>query len=453
MRALVFALLLAGCAHSLPAPDFSAITAISDASADPKKEPAERFELEWQLAQALERAGLFHLTTVYLMPLVRNPEHPHRREAIQALLRLHEGGRDHLLIPAVLQQVGEVSGLTELEGARLAWLQAFNAYRRGELEQTLELCARVAPASPLFERAQYLRALALSDPRQAGAARVKEAIGVLEQIAPQARDMEALVLLALGRLTYREQRWADARRWYDEAAKLESIRPQALVEQAWVFIQLGDWKAALSNVTRGEVWNAGRSEAPMLEALALHYSGRPADAEAVIQRIQSSPALKHDWRTEEDESLALEALTSRRLVSADEQTQLRRNVRLARLVSMLDTLDAELNVINQVAEWKRLGLHATFSRYLAMHRRPIKITAEHYALMELRELQLLTAFDRDVAELVGVEVALSRRDVPLAIRRLESVASKLPKTMPGTSDLWFRVAALQQAKAPSAQRA
>jgi hypothetical protein len=467
MRSLLLALVLTGCAHSQPQvarlAELKTIAGLGKALEDPNQPPSARLEIEWQLAQALERAGLLNLAFLYSVSIERALKHPHRVDAVRSLIRSQEPRHDDLLVPAILKQMAEGDQAPELppeETARLAWLRARIAFRIGKLQDVVSMCTSVPAQSPVFARCEYLRALALSDERLNSGAGTDEAIAILERLAQtitaaheNGDGVRAQTLLALGRLAYRQQRWRNSVLWYRQAAKIPSVRARALVEQSSALLRLEEWDGALALLTRDEVRDSAIPEAPLMEALAWHYAGRWIEVEAAMVR-----ALAHDfsetvdWKTASAER-ALKALRTESGIAAGALKIFKTNLRLQRLLSSIGSFEAELETVNRVELWKESGLGARFARFLRLNLEALEKAAGHLALMELRSLQTEKTGTRDRLLMLGVEASLARKDVEFAIQRLESVLAKLPDTGPATSDTLFRLAALKQARAELLQGA
>lgn len=67
-------------------------------------------------------------------------------------------------------------------------------------------------------------------------------------------------------------------------------------------------------------------------------------------------------------------------------------------------------------------------------------------LNELQQQQAAQAFALDMADIVGIEFALARRDVELAIARAERTLARLPARSLPTSDMLLRLVALKHAR-------
>lgn len=62
---------------------------------------ARVLEAEWELVQAIERAGLLNLAFLYATPLTRAPTHPHHLDGLETLARLQALRQDDFLIPSL----------------------------------------------------------------------------------------------------------------------------------------------------------------------------------------------------------------------------------------------------------------------------------------------------------------------------------------------------------------
>lgn len=374
MRWLVLLIALSGCAHS-----------------------------KWQV---LEHDGLLSLASLYAVPVAQDAKDPHRAEALSALVRLQELRHDDLQLPETLDRLARGGArFIEPDASRVAYLRARIALREGNFAEAVSLCEQVIPSSQLFERAQYLRAIALADFRLERSA---ESIAIFERLANQAVDPKVKIqaTLSLGRIAYREQRWSDSVRWYSEVAKHEPLRARVLVEQAWALGQLGDWDAARANVTSDEVKRSGISEAQLVEALALRGSGRGDEAEMIILREAPDVPISPDDRL----------------------------------------MSVEANIASGEAELKKVK-SAELARQLNQNLKTLRRAAGDLASKNLEAQQEEKAATAGRLALLSVELALERKDLETAIKRQEALVAQPPVDGPLLSELRLRLAALQRAKA------
>ncbi|MDP1827412.1 MAG: hypothetical protein Q8L48_29350 [Archangium sp.] len=459
-------ILITSCAHQ-PAPspprpvriataDALAILALDrELSSSPEGAP-RRFEAEWELVQALERAELLNLTFIYAVRLVRTPLHPHQVDGLETLARLQELRQDDFLIPSLFNtefQKPSPPALSAPAMARVAWLRARIAFRRGKHADALALCAQVPAGAPVFARTQYLKAIMLTDVRVEGGAGAGEAATILERLAGPAdpkqeggEQVREQALLALGRLAYGQKRWADSVRWYEQAAQLAPIRARALFEQSFAFMQQRDWVSALARLRSGEVRNSGLTEASLTEAMVLHYSGDPAAAEVALEQARHGPETV-DWN-EAEPARAADAWRTGRGVAPEPLALAREDRRLARLFASIESFELERRLVLDTAEWRGTGTAASFAQFLTQNLETLQKTSAILAHGEFKELQRFSSFHAQAADLVGIEVALARRDLNGAIGCAERTLTALQgEGGPVASDLMFRLAALKQARA------
>lgn len=417
---------------------------------------ARRLEVEWELAHALERAGLLNLAFIYATPLARTPAHPHHLDGLETLARLQALRQDDFLIPSIFNQYFEKPNPAVLSApamARVAWLRARIAFRRGQHADALALCAQVPAGAPVFARAQYLKAIILADVRFEAGARSGEALTILERLARPAdpkqeggEQVREQALLALGRLAYGQKRWADSVRWYEQATQLAPIRARALFEQSFAFIQQRDWASALARLRSSEVRNSGLTEASLTEAIALHYSGDPAGAEGALQKARH-PLDTVNWNEAEPARAAVAWRTGRD-VAPQSLALAREDRRLARLFASIESFELERRLVLDTAEWRGSRTAEDFERFLTLNLGTLQKTSAVGAHNEFKELQRFSAFHAQAADIVGIEVALARRDLNGAIECAERTLSPLESEGgPAASDVRFRLAALKQARA------
>lgn len=458
-------ILITACAHQAPSPRqpvriVAAADALTILALDRELSSTDtlprRLEVEWELVPVLERAGLLNLAFIYATPLARAPAHPHHLDGLETLARLQALRQDDFLIPSIFNQYFEKPNPAVLSApamARVAWLRARIAFRRGQLADALALCTQVPAGAPVFARAQYLKAIVLADVRVEAGARSGEALTILEGLAgpadPKQEGAEQVreqALLALGRLAYGQKRWADSVRWYEQAAQLAPIRARALFEQSFAFIQQRDWASALARLRSGEVRNSGLTEASLTEAIALHYSGDAAAAEAALEQARH-PLDTVDWN-EAEPARAADAWRTGRDVAPRPLALARENRRLTRLFASIESFELERRLVLDTAEWRGTGTAASFEKFLTLNLGTLQKVSAQLAHGEFRELQRFSAFHAQAADIVGIEVALARRDLNGAIECAERTLSPLESEGgPAASDVRFRLAALKQARA------
>ena len=422
--------LLAACAHLTPAehPSIPASDARNIATLEQGIATAlpGRLEEEWQLVTALENAGLLHLAYLYAVPLARAPGHPHHLEAYESLVRLQEPRHDDFLVPASLNALPPPAGLSAPALVQLSFLRAQIAFRKGQLEEVLALTAQVPEGNAFFPRAQYLTAITLADPRLAGGARLEEALDVLTRLVPKlgpSRDanVRSMALLGLGRISYGLRRWAEAVRWYEAAAQLAPTRTEALFERSFASLQQGDWAHALAALSSPEVIAAGIAEAPVAEAMVLHFSGDDLGAEKVLASVKPS--------------------------ASAQACEPRQNPRLAKADEVIASWQRELAVVENTAGWSGTATGTTFADFLRRNLDTLGKLREHLCSKASQFAQNNRAMFASSADLLGIEVALGHRDLDLAIARAERVLAQFPREGAPTSELLFRLAALRQARA------
>lgn len=465
MRAsLLLVCLLAACTHAPPKEERPTLRAIAPADRDAIAElrrindtvadQSARLEAEWKLVQALEHAGLLNLAFIYVTAILRAPGHPHFLEAVEAQLRLQALRRDELLAPSILNNKlahGAPAGLSPQGTARLAYVRARIAFRKGELKNCLSLTSEVPPSSPVFARTQYQRAIALADPRLEGGARTDEAITTLEALAaledPAQEERERVrdqTLLALGRLHYGARRWSDASRWYELAAKRPAVKARAMFEESFVRFQQRAWAAGLALLQSREVRDSGIAEAATAEAMALHFAGDQAGAERAIAAAQlHREGDTVDWTTAEAPR-AEDACRTGRWLAPQTLALLQENHRIALVLANLEAFENERLAVTSAWQGEPA---TTFEMYLTQNLGSLKLALGSMCLTELRNLERESGVATDVADLIGIEVALSARDLDRAIERAERMMNHMPEKSVPRADLLFRLVALRQARA------
>lgn len=450
---------VAGCAHSTSSTR-SATVSDTDAveilrlavEADSSGRGArETDEWLWQLSGRFEQAGLFNLAFIYGASVAKGGS-AHRDEAIEALARLQEVRQDDFLIPSLLMKRFENATtpvVTAVAVDRVRWLLARIFFRRGALPQVVTVSGQSTPTNLDGLRCLYLEALAFADDRLDGAARRGEASRLLEQVLggldAKNLDMEAMrphVLLALGRLAFAQRQWSAAADWYERAAKHPRHAAVARLELAHVFIQQAAWARALWLLRQPEVRELGPT-ASLTEAIAAHFSGDGRGAEVALGRISAEGA-PATWK-DAAPTAAYEAYRS----TADSPLlrRVRANLRVSRLMASLDSFEAERRVVAGVARWQGTATGTQFETWLRQNHEFLQQVAATVILKTLQEEEAADAVAAAQADLVGIEVALARRDLDVAIERTERVLAGSPANGPATSDLLFRLAAMKQARA------
>lgn len=449
-RAIIVLVLLtlAGCAHTAPANERATLEAVATLHRDlqaPETTPAERWEREWQLTQALERAKLPLLAFVYRVGIAKAKGHPHQREALQAIVRHQEATQDDSIESGVVSKLSggpDAPALLGDEAARVAWVRARTAFRKGELTEAHALAARVPRSHRDFARAVILRAIILSDARWKPAPRTDEAIALLEELLSREVSPPALrghALLTLARLAHAQRRFAEAMRWYGQAAELRE--PEA-EERGWTALQLHDWPRALE---RARAASGTSLEASLVEALALHYAGDSAAAEAAIARIAAAPTSSTNWEETTPEVALARVLDASAGLLEEERAALR-TARFQAAVRSMRSYEAEAAFVRQVEQWKGKPLIDELAGYLESNAAVLRKYVGTSARIELLRVQRTRAATRSQAQVVSIEVALARRDVATAAARLEQLAALLLPG-PARTEVLFRLAALKQAQA------
>lgn len=444
-------LVLAGCAHH---GGNQVATVFSDEAREISRLEARASpEMELELVLALERARLFYLAFIDASALA-NSESPQRVMALETLVRLQEERQDDFFIPSLLERLSNekrLGNLSSAAAARVTWLTARIAYRRGLFGQVVSLCEQVPSTSADFARAQYLMALALADDRLDAGAGLDRARSVLGRLAEgvdarqeRAEAVHAQSLLALGRLAYARREWSVSVAWYERAAKRPSVRSTALFEQSLALIRAGDFGRALELLRSDEVRQSGNPEVAVTEAMAAHFARDATSAEAALARARAAPRV--DWAKAES-GLALDACRTGRDVSPMELKLARENPILLRLLASLESAENERRVVSQVEAWQRDSTGAAFDSLLRPNIDTLRQVADRFCLNTFRSQQAAVATSEGLAELVGIEVALARRDLDTAIARTELVVSRMPAKGAPTSELLFRLMALKQARA------
>lgn len=444
-------LLLGACAHRS---GHEVATVFADEAREISRlEHSDSPEQQLQMVVALQRARLFTLAFIYGSGVAKSSG-PQRLAALETLVRLQEQRQDDFLIPSMLERLSREQGLSGLSAfavERVTWFNARIAYHRGLLSQVVALCEQIPPTSIDFARAQYLMGLALADERLEGGAGRERALGVFGRLAEGvdqnqtgAEVVHAQSLLALGRLAYARREWAAATAWYERAAKLPSVRTTALFEQSLALLRAGDFVRSVALLRSDEVRESGIAEVALTEAMALHFSRDATSAEAALTRAAGT-APNVDWSNAAP-GRALEVCKTGQGGSPLELKLARENPRLTRLLASLEAAESERRVVSQVESWQHDSTASAFDGYLGQNLETLRQVADRRCLNEFRNQQAAVDTSRGLAELVGIEVALARRDLDTAIARTESVLSRLPSKSVSTSEMLFRLMALKQAR-------
>lgn len=420
-----------------------------ESSAEPAPSVETRREHDWQQAQALERAGLLSLAAARDDFLARDVENPHRDAAIEALVRLSAQRDEELLSATMLERLlsERPAALSPQASARASWLRTKLAVRVGQLDQALAQSEQVPSTSPYFAQTQYLRGLALADPR---GSRSAEAAPVFERLAKgvpgttpeQTTRVQGLSLLALGRLAAAAHHWADAARWDEQAARFEAVRAEAKFERGVALLQQGDLAGALASF-RDEVVRALTGEARLLEAIALHWSGDAAGARAALEALRGVEAPVRSWTSED----ALRALRTGQGAPASAIRAVKANRRLASVLANADAVERERQLVRATPELMAAPLGGELLQALDAEAGMLREMAGTLARSEFQRWQAQEGFARDAALLVGVEVALAQRDLDGAVAYLEETARLLPSEGPVSAELLLRLAAVRRARA------
>ncbi len=434
-------MLVAGCANTQAAVGRAELDAAWVAH-ETKPEPRSEFEL----AQALERAQLpFSAFVFYDAILKEGRAHSRHNGSVAALVRLQSKLGDAYLIPSELDRHYDPVAWATLPEATLARINLMLAVidlRKGRFDEALEFTAAVAPGSPVRARALYAEALASSDPR-APKRDLSRAIDALERLVrlddPEQEElarMKELATLALGRLHFEEQRFAEAVKWYAAAEKLDGARADAVFEGAFARFQNDDLAGALAQLERVDL--AEHPEAVILEASIHHFAGDLAKVAPALRKLEASRAVAAKLQpVVEAPSGAAPAL------AMFERLELPMDARLAGVVGLVAQIDRELAAARDLNP--RLAQELT--AHLGSSRAVLAQAAEKLAMLRLTSRYDAHRGWEDVAIIIDLETEALRGNTEGELQGLLRLVSKVDGQTATKPELLFRVADRRRARA------
>ncbi len=219
----------------------------------------ERPHAQFFLAQALEKRGLPVAALVHYARIVQEGKaHPFYLQAVDHLVELQAQLGDQDLIANVLAKAYDAGWEQKLEAesaARMRFLVAEVLYRKGEFEPARAMLERVAPASRVGAKSQYLLGLLLADLRYPGGPKYAEAVKAFETVLGKQQGKQQdldrtrqLALLGLARTYYAMRDYRKATETYDRVARFSEFWDQALFENGFARFQNDDYGGALGTL-------------------------------------------------------------------------------------------------------------------------------------------------------------------------------------------------------------
>lgn len=211
-------------------------------------ESSEKYEwAQFFLAESLRELGLVHGAVQYYYVVAKTRSRPEILP--EALARLEHVSRtrpfSESLIYEDLLYDSEFGLLPQNLSDWVQYVQGLYDYRFDFVEWGNRHFEQISPQSPYALKAQYVKAVyALKKQRD------DEALGILDVIVNSpvdAQDVKNRAHLALARLLFDIERYADAMMEYEQVVQIDLSFEQAqlLLEKAWVSYHLGDFKRAM----------------------------------------------------------------------------------------------------------------------------------------------------------------------------------------------------------------
>jgi TolA-binding protein len=141
-------------------------------------------------------------------------------------------------------------------------------YFRGKLPESADVFSTIIPSNPYYFQARYfLATIQVKNGDLAAAAASFDAILKLQPTDDNAREIQDLARLAVGRILYERSQFDRAVESYQAVSRQSRYFVDALFEQAWTFIKAKEWKKAYYALDLLLLTSPDSKEAPELRLL------------------------------------------------------------------------------------------------------------------------------------------------------------------------------------------
>lgn len=204
-------------------------------------------DAEWYLAESLFRMGNLETARSRYQAVADDGGHPFRADAVRRLLEVYAVTGD-LERFRTLYRSEIVSGRVAATDL-VTYSVGRNFYITGDLLQAKDKLSAVSEGSAFYGRARYFLGTISVVERD-----LQRAIPFFEEVATlpiegrEDRRVHDLALLALGRIHYEFEDYAQAAEYYSRIGQDSEYAADQLYELVWTFIRTGAWQDALRGI-------------------------------------------------------------------------------------------------------------------------------------------------------------------------------------------------------------
>jgi TolA-binding protein len=370
---------------------------------------------EYFLGTSLARMGLGHGAAEYLFNVAKNRTRPEiLPDALAELEALMAGPHDEALLDQALLADTEFGYLPPENADFVSWMQGVQDLRAGRLGWAERSFRRIRAESPWAPRSLYALGVERLDRGLDAEAAAYFRKALAHDVAD--RDVRNQARLALARMLYEAQRYAPARKIYEqvEVPELSTAEASLYLEKAWTSYFLRDFRKTMGILYALEAPSYRSYFAPevfLLRALVYknlcHYI--PAKREIRRFRLRYGKTLENvrariDLR--EDDVLRAAALE---------------RGKLARLAELRRKLGRERDMIDDVGgPWIEVGLDEQLRDLYALKAKQVDLELEAELTTETRKVaEELVEFEEQMY-LLDYEIGLS------IYRRLKKEEARRP---------------------------
>ena len=221
------------------------------AATDPE---SERFKpkAEYSMGKALYRMGLLQSALSYFSHIVqKGTEHKYHRATVKWLYLIFRNLGD----PGLLEKIARYDMADYPENYRnnIAFLVGHYHYRRGNLDEALEILSVIDRSSEEYVNAKFLEGILWVRKNQAkpAAESFREILRAVNEGTSKVEDIDKMLQLAwlsMARIFYATAQFSLAIKYYDKVPLDSEYWLQALFEESWAYYQENSFERSLGNL-------------------------------------------------------------------------------------------------------------------------------------------------------------------------------------------------------------
>ena len=371
--------------------------------------PAEKIKIEYYLARSLEQLEMYHTAQYYFLKVVKQgPNTPYFKYALPKLVKMaqYTGDETELLkiapkVPAESYPRGSKNQMYYLMGIR--------SLASNELNDARKYLGQVSSKSTLYRKARYLEGIIYNKQGKLKSAKrafmdvVRHPFAAKDkaELAKQEHLMD-LALINIGRMYYKIERFDDASKYFDLVRHESAYWPEALFSGAWSNFMQNNLNHTLGQLltVRSPFYNQDDyiPEIEYLRALTFFNLCEYKEVETILLAFEErtrpvQQELKDfvkGYSSKEQLKLAEQAwdtyfgpTPAATNVPKPFFSKLLRNEDISGMVTHMELLDSEIDLINQQKPEWRDTVGALMKKIIERDRQKLKRRAGKFMLAEM----------------------------------------------------------------------